>query len=161
MHVVEIVRLHQVDWAGRGGFFLTKSKLLSRAASPAGSGLRAGEEIRGGAGAPGVALVGGRCVDPRLREAVGARGGSKFSTRGLLIGSSLFGSSLKRSLATDVLVVEGLSSRCFGSPDRSAMCGRAPGIGDASGDASSRALFALVRMPFEAGIRGPSTTLLD
>lgn len=107
---------------------MTNNTLLSLAASSAGVAVRLagpddGEDLDDRDGPEELRPC------PRAKAAVGARGGSKFSTRGRLIVSSLPGSSLNLSL-----VVVGLGSGRLrilaGIVERCMTCGRAPGRGE-------------------------------
>lgn len=136
---------------------MTKSTLFSLAASSVGVAVRLGEPAAG-EDRPVIDRPEEVAVPlPKDNAAVGARGGSKFSTRGRLIVSSRLGPSLNLSP-----VVVGLGSGRLtilaGNVERDGTYGRAPGKGEGSGDSSSRSRLFEVLIPLDAGIRGPSTT---
>lgn len=141
------------DYAGfdRRGFFLTKSTLLMRAASSAGvRGREAADCDRFEGGIEGEAVR----LTPRLRAAVGADGGTKFLTRGFIIGASFPFSCRYRSVVTGAA---GSGCNIFtGRAARSGTAGRAPGKGAGRGDVA-RGPLSLCLIPFDAGIRGPCT----
>lgn len=141
---------------------MTKSTLFSLAASSVGVGT-----LLGGADAgddrPDKECTGefdSPLPSPSDRDAVGARGGSKFSTRGRLIGSSLPGFSLNLSPPVDGLI----SGRLVipeGRVERCSTCGFAPGKGEGKGgESSSRSRLFDPLIPLDAGIRGPLTIVL-